>query len=151
MPIIGLRTLEQQVAIAYSVAESGAFSALAFAVLAAILAAAGIFGVVSYSASLRVREIGIRTALGARSPQVLRLIVGDGLRLSGIGALLGVAATFAMPSSMSAILYGVSPYLGGRLLGRVLERTRDYAAAEAKYRSLLTGFPDSTALAAAVP
>jgi predicted lysophospholipase L1 biosynthesis ABC-type transport system permease subunit len=109
VPIIGLRSMEQQVALAYLPVESGAWYALAFAVLAAVLSAAGIFGVVSYAAARRTREIGIRTALGARTTQVLRLIVGDGLRLSTIGALLGIAACFALPRSMSAILYGVSP------------------------------------------
>jgi predicted permease len=109
VPLIGLRTLEQQIALAYSAARSGALAALAFALLAALLAIAGIVGVIAYSASQRTREIGIRTALGARSGQVLRLVVGDGIRLALIGAALGVAATFAVPGSMSKILYGVSP------------------------------------------
>jgi ABC-type antimicrobial peptide transport system permease subunit len=106
---MGLRTMEQQLALAYSAAQNGAWSALVFAALAGVLAAAGIYGVVSYAAARRTREIGIRTALGAGTTQVLRLIVGDGLRLSVIGALLGFAASFALPRSMSAILYGVSP------------------------------------------
>jgi predicted permease len=109
VPIIGLRSLEQHVAIAYSAAQNGAWSALAFAALAGVLAAAGIYGVVSYAAARRTREIGIRAALGAGTTQVLRLIVRDGLRVSAIGALLGFAASFALPRSMSAILYGVSP------------------------------------------
>ncbi len=110
MPIIGLRTLEDQVALAYSAAESGAFMGLVFGGLAAILAAAGLFGVLSYSVSQRTREIGIRRALGADRAQILQLIVKSSARLTLLGVAIGIVAAYSMPGSMSAVLYGISPH-----------------------------------------
>jgi macrolide transport system ATP-binding/permease protein len=77
-------------------------------VLGMLLAAIGIYGVLSYSVSQRFREIGIRMALGAQSRDILRLIVGQGLRLAIIGAGLGAAFGLAATSAMSSLLFGVS-------------------------------------------
>jgi putative ABC transport system permease protein len=83
---------------------------VAFAVLALVLACVGIFGVVSYSTARRVNEIGIRMALGATRPNILRMVVGEGLRLAVAGIVIGVAATLVLnkvASRFSRLLYGV--------------------------------------------
>jgi predicted permease len=79
-----------------------------FSVLALILASLGIYGVISYSVSQRTNEIGIRIALGAQSIEVLKLIIGQGVRLTLIGLALGIGASLAITRVMSALLFGVS-------------------------------------------
>jgi len=78
-----------------------------FALIALLLAAAGIFGVMSYSVTQRKKEIGIRLALGAQRYDVLRLIVGQGMRFVGIGVLVGLIAVFACSRLLQSLLFGV--------------------------------------------
>jgi putative ABC transport system permease protein len=80
-----------------------------FATLALLLAAVGLYGVMSYLVSQRTREIGIRMAIGARSSNVLRLILGQGAKLMAIGLLLGLLAAFGLSRLLSRMLYGVAP------------------------------------------
>jgi putative ABC transport system permease protein len=80
-----------------------------FAGIALALAVIGIYGVVSYSVSRRTREIGVRIALGANRPQVLRMIVGSGMGLVVIGLLLGTGAALALTRLIGTLLYGVTP------------------------------------------
>ena len=79
-----------------------------FGVLALVLAAVGVYGVVSYSTSRRTREIGVRVALGAGRADVLKLVVGEGLWKAAIGVAIGLAAAFALSRSISNLLYGVT-------------------------------------------
>ena len=79
-----------------------------FALLALLLAALGIYGVVSYSVSQRTREIGVRMALGAQAAHVRRMVVGQSLRLSLLGLTLGLFAALVLTRVMSSQLYGVS-------------------------------------------
>jgi len=81
----------------------------AFAAAALLLAVLGVYGVLSYSVRLRRREIGIRMALGARGADVVRLVVGQGLRLVALGVTLGVAAALALGRGMAGLLFGVQP------------------------------------------
>jgi putative ABC transport system permease protein len=81
----------------------------AFAGLGLILASVGIYGVVSYSVSQRTHEIGVRTALGASPGDVLKLVVGQGLRSALIGTGVGLAASFGVTRFLQAMLFGVKP------------------------------------------
>ena len=109
-PVFGLRTLSDRVAIAYSPAENGAIAGAIFGGLAAILAAAGLFGTVSYTVSQRSREIGVRRALGAHGIDIVRLVAGSTMRLTLLGIAIGLGVILLIPRKMSAILYGVSPH-----------------------------------------
>ena len=79
-----------------------------FGVIALFLASIGVYGVLSYSVSQRVREIGVRVALGARRADVLRLIVTQGVRLALIGVAIGLILAFLSTRVVASILYGVT-------------------------------------------
>jgi ABC-type antimicrobial peptide transport system permease subunit len=76
--------------------------------LALVLASLGLYGVISYSARQRTREIGVRAALGASERDVLRLILGQGMLLAGIGIVVGLGASFALTRVVQSYLVGVS-------------------------------------------
>jgi putative ABC transport system permease protein len=81
----------------------------AFAAVAVLLAAVGIYGVMTYAVSRRTHEIGIRMALGAEATTVMRAVVGEGLSVVSVGAAVGVAVAMGLTRLMRGILYGVSP------------------------------------------
>jgi predicted permease len=90
-----------------------------FAVAAALLATVGLFSVLAYVVSQRTRELAIRRAVGARGSDVIRLIVGQGLKLTLIGLVLGLAAAAALARLLEGLLYEVSPWDAGTYLGAV--------------------------------
>ena len=81
-----------------------------FALVALVLAAVGIYGVVSFSVSQRTHEIGIRMALGARGSDVLSLVLREGLGLAAAGVLLGAAGSLAAARWLGGLVYGVSAH-----------------------------------------
>jgi putative ABC transport system permease protein len=108
-PIYDVKTMEQRVAESVSVTRSLMFLFSAFALLALVLASVGTYGIVSYSASQRTHEIGIRMALGARRGHVLRLILRNGVILATTGIAVGLASAFALTRFLTTLLFGITP------------------------------------------
>jgi len=79
-----------------------------FGITALLLAAAGVFGVMAYSVSQRTREFGVRLALGATSGDVLRMVLGQGMRTILIGVAIGIVGSFALTQTVSSLLFGVT-------------------------------------------
>jgi putative ABC transport system permease protein len=107
-PVSNVRTMED--VLSESIARQR-FSMLLlgiFAALALVLAAVGIYGVMSYSVTQRTHEIGIRMALGAQRSDVLKMVVGQGLKLVLIGVVIGLLAAFILTRVMSSLLFGVT-------------------------------------------
>jgi putative ABC transport system permease protein len=119
LPMYDVRTMTER--LQQSIWARRAYSWLfgAFAIIAVILAAAGIYGVVSYAVSQRTQEIGIRMALGAQPGQVMREILSGGMLMVAIGMALGVAGTLAAVRLLQTLLFGVSardPWIYGAVL-----------------------------------
>jgi putative ABC transport system permease protein len=81
-----------------------------FAFVALFLAAVGLYGVVAYTVSQRTQEIGLRMAIGAEPGDVLRMVVGGGMKLAAIGVVVGIAGALALASLVASMLYGVTPF-----------------------------------------
>ena len=107
--VADIRTLDQVVSASLAQPRFNTLLLAAFAVLALLLAAIGIYGVISYGVAMRTREIGIRTALGATRLDVLRLVVQHGIRLALTGAAFGMVGALILARLMSSLLYGVKP------------------------------------------
>ena len=120
-PLSRVGSMEQ--AVSDSIA-TGRFSALLlgmFAALALVLAAIGIYGVISFSVTCRTHEIGVRMALGARGADVLRAVMGQAAVLALVGVAIGLAAAFALTRLMGSMLYGIEAtdplvFAGGSLV-----------------------------------
>ncbi len=109
VPIVNAITLQEHMR-QFMAGERSAASLLAsLSLLGMFLAAVGLYAAVAYQVSRRTHEIGIRTALGARRVDVLRLVLGQGLRLSAAGAAVGVVAAFAASRLLARFIYGIAP------------------------------------------
>jgi ABC-type antimicrobial peptide transport system permease subunit len=109
-PIYDLSTLDQLLARAVFLPRLSTTLLTGFALCALLLAALGIYGVLSYTVTQRTREIGLRTALGAEAGQTIGLVVGNSMLLIGVGVAIGLAAATVLARSMAGVLFGVSPF-----------------------------------------
>jgi putative ABC transport system permease protein len=107
-PVFGVQTMEGLLANSLATRRFSMLLLTAFALVALVLSAVGIYGVMSYSVNQRTREIGIRMAMGARRTDVLKLVVGQGMMLTGAGLAAGLAAAFGLTRLMASLLFGVT-------------------------------------------
>jgi putative ABC transport system permease protein len=110
LPLTRVKMFEDYISDSLARPRFNAFLLSLFAGVALLLTAIGIYGVMAYSVAQRRHEIGIRMALGAQKSDVLRLIVGGGMRLTALGVIIGVAAAFALTRLLGNLLYGVPAF-----------------------------------------
>jgi putative ABC transport system permease protein len=107
-PVADIRTLDEVVAKSIARPRFNALLLAIFAGVALVLASVGIYGVMNYSATQRTQEIGIRMALGAKRGDILRLVVGHGMKLTFIGIAIGLVASLALTRVISNFLFGIT-------------------------------------------
>jgi putative ABC transport system permease protein len=107
-PVFNVRTMEQIVAQSVAARRFSMLLLTIFALVALALASLGIYGLLSYAVSQRAREIGLRMALGAQSGEVVKLVIGQGMRLALIGVTIGWIASLALTRTMKTLLFGIS-------------------------------------------
>jgi putative ABC transport system permease protein len=107
-PVFGVQTMELLLERSLATRRFSMLLLTAFALVALVLSAVGIYGVMSYSVNQRTREIGIRMAMGARGTDVLKLVVGHGMMLTGAGLAAGLASAFGLTRLMASLLFGVT-------------------------------------------
>lgn len=110
-PVFDVKTMEERVKVDSTVERRFAVTLLGvFAGIALILAGVGLYGLISWTITQRTHEIGIRLALGAGRSDVARMLLGDGLRLTGLGIAFGLAGALAASRWMASMLFGVAPF-----------------------------------------
>jgi putative ABC transport system permease protein len=108
-PVSDVKTMDERIATSLAPQRFAATLLAVFAALAVLLAALGLYGLMSHSVAQRTSEIGIRMALGASRSEVLSLFVKEGLRLALAGVALGIAGAFVVARFLASLLYGVKP------------------------------------------
>jgi putative ABC transport system permease protein len=108
-PLVKVRTMEENVSANVSAPRFRTILLAIFALSALALSGVGLYGVIAYSVAQQAQEIGIRMALGARGGDVVRMVLGRGLRLAAAGAVLGVAGAIAATRLLASFLYGLTP------------------------------------------
>jgi predicted permease len=108
-PLADLKTMDQRILISMGPRRAAVVLLSVFAAMALTLAAVGLFGLIRYNVTRRTQEIGVRMALGATRRDVLRMVLGESLRLAVLGVTAGLVAAFALTRVLATLLYGVSP------------------------------------------
>jgi predicted permease len=109
VPITNAETMQQYMSVALFPAHFTGVLVGVFGGLALVLATVGLYGVIAYSVAQRTRDMGLRIALGATRASVMRLVIGQGIRLALVGVVAGVAIALAVTRLISSLLYGISP------------------------------------------
>ena len=109
LPVFQMKTLEKQLDNSLVTERLVASLSSAFGLLATMLAAIGLYGVMAYMVARRTREIGVRMALGAASSDVVWLVMKEVLLLAGIGVAIGLPAAWGLTNLVKAQLYGIQP------------------------------------------
>ena len=117
LPLYNIKTLSTEIDESLVQERLVTWLTAAFGVLATLLTALGLYGVLTFSVARRTREIGIRVALGAQRRDVFRLIMIKGVILVGVGVAIGLAASFGLSRLMSSLLFGVAPNNIATLVG----------------------------------
>ncbi len=116
-PLVKVRTMEDNMAATVAQPRFRTWLIAIFAAVALVLAAIGVYGVMSYTVTQRTNEIGIRITLGAQPEDVFKIVVGQGLRVALAGVGVGIAVALAMTRVLQSFLYGVSAYDPPTFLG----------------------------------
>ncbi|HSP06332.1 MAG TPA: FtsX-like permease family protein, partial [Acidobacteriota bacterium] len=110
MPVSNLKTMDERLADSLAPRRFAVTLLGFFAAVALLMAAIGLYGVISYSVTLRTQEIGIRMALGAQTSQVLSMVLGHGMRLAAIGTAIGLFGAWILARSLSSQLFEIGAF-----------------------------------------
>ncbi len=117
MPMFDVRSMEDHMGVALLPARIGGWVLGIFGILGLLLAAVGIYGVMAYSVAQRTRELGVRVALGADRASVVKLVLGEGMKLAMIGMALGLLGALGAGQLVKGFIYNVSPFDPVALVG----------------------------------
>jgi putative ABC transport system permease protein len=120
LAVFQVKTMEEMLATSVAQPRFRTMLIVAFAIAALVLAVIGLYGVLAYSVTQRTQEIGVRIALGASAGTVLRMVVGQGMRLAVIGALIGIGFSFVLTRLIEKLLFGVKPWDAAAFVGMPL-------------------------------
>jgi putative ABC transport system permease protein len=128
-PVVKVRSMEENMSSSVAQPRFRSWLIAIFAALALVLAAVGVYGVMSYTVTQRTNEIGIRVTLGAQPGDVFSSIVGEGLRLAMIGVVVGLMATLSLTRLLKSFLFGISAFDPATFVGVAILLTAVAAAA----------------------
>jgi putative ABC transport system permease protein len=108
VPVYSVQTMEERVSSSVGAQKFYATLIAIFAGVALVLSAVGLYGVIAYAVSQRTHELGVRVALGATGDRISRMVIGEGLTLTAIGAVIGIGGSLLAGKLVTTLLFGVS-------------------------------------------